>query len=91
MAVTNVASNTPLALYSLLIRKKPKKAAKLGNAPRVKSIQRLSEPRYKLKVVENVVPFICEIIKIQAITPRVLAINPTIKPISISFFINSRY
>jgi hypothetical protein len=91
IAVTKVASNTPRALYSLLILKNPKKAAKLGNAPSVKSIQRLLEPRYKLKVVVNEIPFTCEIIKTQAITPRVFAINPTINPISISFFINPMY
>lgn len=42
MAVKNVANNTPRALYSLLIRKNPKNTARLGNAPSVMIIQRLS-------------------------------------------------
>ena len=87
MAVTNVASKTPRALYSLLIFRNPKNAAKLGKAPRVRSIQRFCEFKYKLKVAINSWSFSWATIKVQTITPNVLLIIPTKKPINISFFI----
>lgn len=42
MAAKKVANNTPLALYSLLMRKNPKNAARFGKAPRLTIIHMLS-------------------------------------------------
>lgn len=82
-AVKRVAIRTPLALWSLRIRKNKKKATKLSMAPRANRL-----PIWPCSMAASKVSFIfkSENSKTYKRVPMVFAIIPTTNPIIISFF-----
>ena len=87
MAVKTVAISTPLALRSLLILKKRKKAIIFNMAPNAIKRPRFPCSFVTVSAVLNVKFKYCDKIKTQIINPKVLAIIPTKKPIKTSFLI----